>query len=137
MAANLSGYVTIITLFEFKLSSSPNEDVNSDDPSFVMNGTIRVTSQPNSLSSTNLTAAAVNPVTVGTYMVPAMNLDQYISALTSKGFSIDSTHTFNDLRGGQEGTGPEQTMIVWTSSGKELDQVVAALKEITPSLACS
>jgi hypothetical protein len=137
LAANLSGYVTIITLFEFKLSSSPNEDVNSDDPSFVMNGTIRVTSQPNSLSSTNLTAAAVNPVTVGTYMVPAMNLDKYISALTSKGFSIDGTHTFNDLRGGQEGTGPEQTMIVWTSSGKELDQVVAALKEITPSLACS
>jgi plastocyanin len=115
-------------------------DVNNDDPNFVMNGTINVIDQVNSLSSTNATASApaapgaVNPDTVGTYMIPAKDLNQYISTLTSKGFNIDSTHTFTDLRGGQKGTGPEQTLIAWTTSGMNIDQVISALEEITPSL---
>jgi plastocyanin len=114
-------------------------DVNNDDPNFVMNGTINVINQVNSLSSTSATAlpaasGAVSPDTVGTYMVPAKDLNQYISTLTSKGFNIDSTHTFEDLRGGQKGTGPEQTLIVWTASGMNIDQVISALEEITPSL---
>ena len=108
-------------------------DVNSDDPSFVMNGTINVINQANSLTDTN-SSGAVIPDTVGTYMVPAKDLDQYVSALTSKGFTIASTHTFDDLRGGQGDTGPEQTLIVWTTSGMNLDQVTSALKDITPSL---
>lgn len=107
-------------------------DVNSDDPSFVMNGTINAVNQVNRLNNAN--ATGVNPDTVGTCMVPAKDLDQHISTLTSKGFTIDSTHTFEDLRGGQKGTGPEQTFIVWTTSGMNLDQVISALEEITPSL---
>lgn len=107
-------------------------DVNSDDPSFVMNGTINAIDQVNPLSNANATGA--NPDTVGTYMVPAKDLDQYVSTLTSKGFTIDSIHTFKDLRGGQKGTGPEQAYVVWTTSGMNLDQVISALKEITPSL---
>jgi len=109
--------------------------------SFVMNGTIRVINQPNTLmgsipafSSSDTNATGVNPDTVGTTMVPAKDLDQYVSTLTSKGLSIDSTHTFTDLRGGQKGTGPEQGYIVWTSSGMNLDQVITALEEITPTL---
>ena len=77
---------------------------------------------------------AGNPDTVGTFMVPAKDLDQYVSTLTSKGFTVDSTHTFTDKRGGQKGTGPEQTYIVWTTSGMNIDQVVSALQDITPSL---
>lgn len=107
-------------------------DVNNDDPSFVMNGTINAIDQVNPLINAN--ATAVNPDTVGTYMVPAKDLDQYISTLTSKGLTIDSTYTFEDLRGGQKGTGPEQTLIVWTTSGMNLDQVISILEEITPSL---
>jgi plastocyanin len=107
-------------------------DVNNNDPSFVMNGTINAVDQVNPLSNSNATGA--NPDTVGTYMVPSKDLDQHISTLTSKGFTIDSTHTFEDLRGGQKGTGPEQTLIVWTTSGMNLDQVISALEEITPSL---
>jgi hypothetical protein len=76
----------------------------------------------------------VNPETVGTLIVPAKDLDQYVSALTSNGFTIDSTHTFQDLRGGQGDTGPEQTLIVWTTLGMNIDQVISALEEITPSL---
>jgi plastocyanin len=106
--------------------------VNDNDPSFAMNGTINVINQANSLTGTNTTSGS--PDTVGTLMVPAQGLDQYVSTLTSKGFTIDSTHTFKDLRGGQKGTGPEQTYIVWTTSGMNLDQVLSALEEISPSL---
>jgi plastocyanin len=103
-------------------------DVNSDAPSFVMNGTINVINQANTLNG------GANTDSVGTYMVPAQDLEQYISTLTSKGFTIDSTYTFQDLRGGQKGTGPEQTLIVWTASGMNLDQIVSVLEEITPTL---
>lgn len=109
-------------------------DVNSDDPSFVMNGTINVINQVDSLSNTNATAPSQASDSVGIYMVPSKDLDQYITALTSKGFNIDSTHTFADLRGGQKGTGPEQTYIVWTTSGMKLAQIISALEEITPTL---
>jgi plastocyanin len=123
-------------------------DVNNNDPNFVMNGTIDVIDQVNSLTSTipanssssssntNTATASteVKPDTVGTLMVPAKDLDQYISTLTSKGLNIDSTHTFKDLRGGQKGTGPEQAYIVWTSSGMNLDQVIAALEGVTTTL---
>jgi plastocyanin len=108
-------------------------DVNDNDPSFVMNGTIDVRNQANSLTGIGTTTAG-NPDTVGTFMVPAKDLNQYTSALTSKGFTIDSTHTFKDLRGGQKGTGPEQAYIVWTTSGMNLDRVISELKEISPSL---
>ncbi|MGA7369349.1 MAG: hypothetical protein WBX01_09480 [Nitrososphaeraceae archaeon] len=56
--------------------------------SYVMNGTIRVINQPNPLipaSSSSNTNAGVNPDTVGTMMVPAKDLDQYVSTLTLKG----------------------------------------------------
>jgi plastocyanin len=110
-------------------------DVNSDDPSFVMNGTISVINQANTLNGgANATTVTTNTDTVGTYMVPAQDLEQYISTLTSKGFTIDSTHTFQDLRGGQKGTGPKQTLIVWTTSGMNLDQIISALEEITLTL---
>ena len=45
-------------------------DVNDNDPSFVMNGTINVINQANSLTGTNATAGS--PDTVGTLMVPAV-----------------------------------------------------------------
>ncbi|MGB7663444.1 MAG: hypothetical protein WBL67_11990, partial [Nitrososphaeraceae archaeon] len=108
-------------------------DVNDNDPNFVMNGTIDVINQANSLTGTNATTAR-SPDTVGTFMVPAKDLDQYVSTLTSKGFTVDSTHMFTDLRGGQKGTGPEQAYIVWSTSGMNLDQVLSALQEISPSL---
>ena len=55
-----------------------------------MNGTINVINQANSLTGTNATAGS--PDTVGTLMVPAQDLDQYVSTLTSKGFTIDRKH---------------------------------------------
>lgn len=50
---------------------------------------------------------------VGTYMIPARFLDKYRAQFQDKEFTINSIYTYNDLRGCQKGTGPEQTLIVW------------------------
>lgn len=39
-----------------------------------------------------------------------------------------------DARGEEKGTGPEQTLVVWDSSGMSLDKVISALKGVTPTL---
>jgi hypothetical protein len=70
---------------------------------------------------------------IGTFMVPVKDLDLYTSELKTRGITTDSTYTFNDLRGGQKGTGPEQTLIVWTSSGKNLNEYYP-LEQISPNL---
>ena len=60
-------------------------------------------------------------------MVPTQDIQT--SYLESRGFNIDSTHNFKDLRGGQSGTGDEQTLIVWTSTGVDLSTVAKNLQE--------
>jgi plastocyanin len=112
-------------------------DVNNEDEDFVMNGTITAVDQPNSnailpnistASSSNSTGG-LGGDTAGTLMVPTEDLDMYVQDLTSKGFTVDSTYNFNDIRAGDE-----QTLFVWTTSGKNLNEVISALQEITPQL---
>jgi hypothetical protein len=84
----------------------------------------------------NLENADNNIDTIGTYMPPTQDINTYVSELTGSGFVINSMHDFQDLRGGQEGTGDKQTLIVWgaDSSSMNLDKVMSILKEITPEL---
>jgi hypothetical protein len=106
------------------------KDVNEDDPSFVMNGTITVINQPESLTS-----SVLGPVdTVGVLMVPFQDLQTYTSDLHNRGFTIDSTHNFKDLRGGQSGTGDEQAVIVWTTYDMSLPEVITNLQEFALKL---
>jgi plastocyanin len=72
--------------------------------------------------------------TVGVLMVPTQDKDMYIQEVRDGGLTVDSTYDFNDLRGGQEGTGDVQTLIVWTSQGKDLNSVVSPLSEISSTL---
>jgi plastocyanin len=114
-------------------------DANNEDEDFVMNGTITVVDQQNSnaaLPNMSSTASSSNPTgtlgkgdTAGTLMVPTEDVDMYVQDLTSKGFTMDSTYNFNDIRAGDE-----QTLLVWTTSGKNLDEVISTLQEITPQL---
>jgi plastocyanin len=106
---------------------------NKAVPSFVMNGTITVTNIPSKLKSTNNTSSQ-QIGTAGAYMIPAIMLDKYTSEFTKRGFTVDSHFTYKDLRGGQKGTGPQQTLITWTTPETNLDKVISALKEITPTL---
>jgi hypothetical protein len=51
---------------------------------------------------------------VGILMVPTQDIQTHLADLKSRGLAVDSTHNFKDLRGGQSGTGDEQTLVVWT-----------------------
>jgi plastocyanin len=103
------------------------KDVNEDDPAFVMNGTINVINQPESLPSDGSD-------TVGVLMVPAQDIQTYTTDLQNRGFAIESTHNFKDLRGGQSGTGDVQTLVVWATSGMTLPDIVTNLQEFTLDL---
>jgi plastocyanin len=120
-------------------------NVNENDEDFVMRGNITVISEANSNGSTasissgdnsaNSTSASVkNGDTAGVLMVPTQDIGNYVQDLKSKGFAVDSTYDFKDLRGGQKGTGDEQALLVWSTSGMDLSEVISALQDITPEL---
>ncbi|MGA6991490.1 MAG: hypothetical protein WBX81_13800, partial [Nitrososphaeraceae archaeon] len=58
----------------------------------------------------------------------------FYRSYSNRGFAIDSTQNFKDLRGGQSGTGDEQTLIVWTTYGMSLSDIVTNLQEFTLEL---
>ena len=93
---------------------------------FVMTGNVTVADQSGGASSTL--------DTVGALMVPSINLQGVEEGLRSADFGIDSTHAFTDLRGGQEDTGDEQVLVVWTAAGKSLDQITSDLQAISSPL---
>jgi plastocyanin len=120
-------------------------NVNENDEDFIMRGNVTVISEANLDGSTttissgdnsaNSTSGAVNNGdTAGVLMVPTQDIGNYVQDLKSKGFAVDSTHNFKDLRGGQKGTGDEQALLVWSASGMDLSKVISALQDITPKL---
>jgi plastocyanin len=121
-------------------------NVNENDEDFVMRGNITVISEgssdgssPTTVSyggnSANSTGTALNNGdTAGVLMVPTQDIGNYVQDLKSKGFAVDSTYNFKDLRGGQKGTGDEQALLVWSTSGMDPTDVISALRDITPRL---
>lgn len=106
-------------------------DVSKEVPNFVMTGTITVYSQ----EQHNATTVSQNKDDIaGAFMVPARFLDKYRSEFEDRGFTVDSTYTYKDLRGGQKGTGPEQTLILWKAHNVPLKKVIRDLEELTPTL---
>ena len=67
-------------------------------------------------------------------MVPTQDIDDYIQQITGAGITVDNTFDFKDLRGGQEGTGDTQTLIVWTTGDKDLSQTLSSLSELSADL---
>ena len=102
-------------------------DVNQDDPKYVMKGTITVSENPPS-SNTDGTSDSV-----AFFMVPAKDLDKHVSELTNKGVDVLDKYTFKDLRGGQKGTGPEQTLLIIGSKGGQ-SQLISTLQDIASTL---
>lgn len=137
-----------VAKFDFNSSTEPlvfdqtgtfnysESKVNKDDPSFVMKGQVKVIDQPLSVDLNSNQAATDNASNsaIGGFMVPAKDLEKYTSEFVKNGFAINSTHTFKDERGGQKGTGPEQTIIIWTTSGKSIDEITKVLQDITAQL---
>jgi hypothetical protein len=113
---------------------------NPKQPNFVMNGILSVVTQPSAISSTNQTSSATgaNIDTLIPFIVPATQQDKFISAFKNQGFGVDSTYTFKSIRGGgTEGCGGTASLLILTSSGKTLDQVISALKQIAPMTSCT
>ncbi len=58
------------------------------------------------------------------------------AALKNQGFGIDNQYSFTSLRGGGSTPGGDkhQVLLVLTSSGKGLNEVVSALHKIAPTM---
>ena len=98
---------------------------------FVMAGNVTVVNQNNGAAAST-TAGLYD--TVGALMVPSPFVQNVVESMRSAGFGIDSMHTFTDLRGGQEDTGDEQVLVVWTAAGKSLEEVALRLGEVSEGL---
>lgn len=106
------------------------------DPGVTMTGSITVGNiqAPVTSSATNSSSSSGGIDTVGILMVPTQDIDTYINEITNAGITVDSTHDFKDLRGGQKGTGDTQTLIVWTTAGKDLSETISSLSKLSTDL---
>ena len=109
------------------------------DPGVTMTGSVTVgdiqspvTTSSSSASATTSNSSSID--TVGILMVPTQDIDDYTNQITGAGITVDNTYDFKDLRGGQEGTGDTQTLIVWTTGGKDLSQTLSFLSELSAEL---
>ena len=84
-----------------------------------------------SRTTTNNTAAD----TVGVLMVPAGDSQDIVQSLRTAGFGIDSMTTFRDLRTAQEEDGgDQQALLVWTTSGKTINDITSTLQQVSDEL---
>jgi plastocyanin len=123
-------------------------------PRYKMNGTLTVVNQPlstslNNTSATTTTASNTsssvaatttnttkNVDTITTLMVPAKLLDKAVSEIKGQGLGIDNQYLFKSLRGGGSSAGGDknQVLLVLTSSGRSLNEVIAVLNKISPTM---
>ncbi len=89
---------------------------------------------PSSSAAITINSNLSNIDTVGLLMVPTQDIDSYIQQITDAGITVDNTYDFKDLRGGQKGTGDTQTLIVWTTLNKDLNETLSSLSGLSASL---
>jgi hypothetical protein len=109
--------------------SYSESDVSQDDPKFVMEDII--TTVDNNISQSGIAEANSsnrNYDTVILLMVPAKDVEEHVSNLQSQGLGTVSQYTFKDLRGGQKGTRPEQTLLVLGSKEQSPDNLLLILR---------
>lgn len=125
----------------FTFNNPGKFDYEADgDPGVTMTGSITVgniqspvaSSSSSDTTGTNSNSSSID--TVGVLMVPTQDIDSYIQQITSAGITVDNTYDFKDLRGGQKGTGDIQTLIVWTTSGKDFSQTLSSLSDLSSDL---
>jgi hypothetical protein len=90
-----------------------------------MRGNISVTDGDGTSSQQQITGD--NARTVDLLMVPTEDLAQHTQDLQSRGFVIDSTHNFFDLR-----EGDEQTLVAWKApENSDISTVLVGLAEVS------
>ena len=105
--------------------------MNTGDPSFVMKGTITVNDDIASNIDSN--GSNVTFDTVALLMIPTKDLDKHISTIEGEGVDVVDQLTLKDLRKGQKGTGPEQTLLLLGSSTGPT-QLISTMESLTPTL---
>ena len=107
-------------------------DTAEYDNGYIMRGNISVIADDGNIE---LQPTTDGSDTVDITMVPTQDIFQYTTDLQSRGFVIDSKHNFRDLRGGQRGTGDEQTLIVWRSPPDlQISSVLSQLADFSSQL---
>jgi hypothetical protein len=94
---------------------------------FVITGTIRVVDQ----------GITMNPATfdtVGALIVTSMDVQNIAASFKNAGFGIDSMHNFKVLRGRQSAPGDEQSLVIWTASGMDLNEIGSQFQAISEPL---
>jgi hypothetical protein len=68
-------------------------------------------------------------------MVPSEDSQDIVQRLRTAGYGIDSMTNFQDLRSAEEDDGGnQQTLLVWTSNGKRMSDVITTLQQISQDL---
>jgi plastocyanin len=117
-------------------------NVNDNDRNFVMRGNVAVVSKsgldtnssPVYSMNYSRNSSLTNTDSAGVLMIPTQDIGNYIQVLNDKDFTTDSMYDFKDLRGGQKGTGDHQTLLLWTTSGINLNQAISALRGVVSNL---
>src|ERR687897_3426723 len=100
-----------------------------------MTGNIRVVDQDDTAAPAPTPTATFDTFdTVGALMVPSMDVQSIVADIEDAGFGIDSITSFKDLRGGQSDTGDEQTLVIWTANGMDLNEIGSRLQAISEPL---
>lgn len=106
------------------------EDANSEDPNFVLSGTVTI-NDPQMLSN-NYSSLNFAYEIMATLMVPTKDIKEYTELLDDNKVDILGQDTFIDLRETGSG-GANQTLLV-LGSNDQMDDIVSVLKKITASL---
>ena len=105
------------------------------DNGYIMRGNISVTDDGSGSADDLPPQTTEDSETIGILMVPTQDISQYTSDLQNRGFLIDSVHNFQDLRGGQSGTGDKQTLFVWRApTNMQITNALSQLSDFSSQL---
>ena len=109
------------------------ENVNTQDPDFVMEGTITIASSdsPSNISN-NVNDTQPNIDTMAVLMVPTEDIKEHSEIIDENNVNILDQYTFKDLR--ETGTGGKNQTLLVLGSNDPPDEIIAVLKKITSTL---
>lgn len=109
------------------------EDANSQDPDFVMEGTITIagSDSPSNISN-NVNDTQTNIDTMAVLMVPTEDVKEHSEVLDENNVNILDQYSFKDLR--ETGSGWDNQTLLVLGSNDPLDKTISVLKKITSTL---
>jgi hypothetical protein len=109
------------------------ENANTQDPKFVMKGSITITNGDVPLNSNDNVTVSESPFdTMLVLMVPTNDIKKHIMTLVDNNINIIDIYSFKDLRE-TGGGGANQTLLA-LGTNNPLDKSISVLKKITSSL---